>query len=163
MDAGPDIPPGQDPLALESQLCFAMVVAARTVVAAYRPVLEPLGLTHPQYLVMLALWQHAPLSVKRLAELLKLEPPTLSPLVKRLEAAGLVTRQRDPDDERVLQVRLTEAGVALRRQAEQVPPTIAARFGMDDADLVRLRDELTAVITASERALELTAVGRTSP
>jgi DNA-binding MarR family transcriptional regulator len=153
MRHGSDAPQAQDPLALESQLCFAMVVAARNVVAAYRPVLEPLGLTHPQYLVMLALWQHAPLSVKRLAELLRLEPPTLSPLVKRLEASGLVTRQRDPDDERVLQVRLTEAGTALRRQAEQVPPTIAARFGMDAADLVRLRDELTAVIAAADRAL----------
>nr|BFE74260.1 hypothetical protein GCM10020092_075610 [Actinoplanes digitatis] len=78
-----------DPLALEQQVCFALSVAARSVVAVYRPLLEPMGLTHPQYLVMLALWQHAPLSVRRISELLQLDPGTLSPLLKRLEAAEL--------------------------------------------------------------------------
>ena len=84
-----------DMLALERQVCFALSVAARNVVAVYRPVLEPLGLTHPQYLVMLALWQHGPLSVKDLSGLLQLDPGTLSPLLKRLEAAGLLRRERD--------------------------------------------------------------------
>ena len=83
-------------LALERQVCFALSVAARNVVAVYRPVLEPLGLTHPQYLVMLALWQHGSLSVKDLSGLLQLDPGTLSPLLKRLEAAGLLRRERDP-------------------------------------------------------------------
>jgi hypothetical protein len=76
-----------DPLALENQVCFALAVASRSVIAVYRPLLEPMGLTHPQYLVMLALWQHAPLSVKELSRLLQLEPATLSPLLKRLETS----------------------------------------------------------------------------
>ena len=89
--------PAEDMLALERQVCFALSVAARNVVAVYRPVLEPLGLTHPQYLVMLALWQHGPLSVKDLSGLLQLDPGTLSPLLKRLEAAGLLRRERDAE------------------------------------------------------------------
>src|SRR3954463_12785350 len=98
-----DIP---DPLSLENQVCFALAVAARGVVAVYRPLLEPMGLTHPQYLVMLALWQHAPLSVRRLSELLQLDPGTLSPLLKRLEAIGYLRRERDPTDERSLAITL---------------------------------------------------------
>ena len=100
--------PADDPLALEQQVCFALSVAARNVVAVYRPWLEPMGLTHPQYLVMLALWQHGPLSVKTLSRLLQLDPGTLSPLIKRLEAAGLLRRDRDPRDERALAIALTE-------------------------------------------------------
>src|SRR3954449_8816676 len=111
----------EDMLALEEQVCFALSVAARNVVAIYKPVLEPLGLTHPQYLVMLALWQHEPVSVRRLSDLLQLDPGTLSPLLKRLESAGLLRRERDPRDERSLAVRLTGRGRALRAQAEEVP------------------------------------------
>ena len=88
-----------DALALERQVCFALSVAARNVVAIYRPVLEPLGLTHPQYLVMLALWQYGSLSVKDLSGLLQLDPGTLSPLLKRLEAADLLRRERNPRDQ----------------------------------------------------------------
>src|SRR5262245_52728901 len=95
-----------DPLALENQVCFALAVASRSVIAVYRPLLEPMGLTHPQYLVMLALWEHAPLSVKELSRLLQLEPATLSPLLKRLEAGGLVHRPRASGDERSLAVNL---------------------------------------------------------
>src|SRR3954453_17626729 len=111
-----------DPLALEHQVCFALSVAARGVVAVYKPLLEPMNLTHPQYLVMLALWQHAPLSVKDLSRLLQLDPGTLSPLLKRLEAAGYLRRTRNPRDERALAVELTGEGRALRRQALKVPP-----------------------------------------
>ena len=107
-----------DPLALESQVCFALAVASRSVVSAYRPVLEPVGLTHPQYLVMLALWQNEPLSVRALADLLSLDPATVSPLIKRLEALGYVRRDRSSSDERVLEVRLTDAGRDLRAYAE---------------------------------------------
>src|SRR3954465_13371431 len=103
-----------NPLALEEQVCFALSVAARGVVAVYRPLLDAMHLTHPQYLVMLALWQHAPLSVRRLSGLLRLDPGTLSPLLKRLEAAGYLRRERDPADERSLAVTLTPAGTALR-------------------------------------------------
>ncbi len=108
-----------DPLALEEQVCFALAVASRSVIASYRSVLEPLGLTHPQYLAMLALWQHGTLSVKALGELLHLEPATVSPLVKRLEQSGLVTRTRSSSDERSIDVVLTPAGRALRRRATQ--------------------------------------------
>lgn len=141
-----------DPLALDQQVCFALVVAARSVVALYRPVLERLGLTHPQYLVMLALWQHAPLSVKRLGRLLQLDPGTLSPLLKRLEAAGLITRRRDPADERLLSVELTEQGAALRARALDVPPAIVERLGMSMPDLQALHTSLTAFIAAAEPA-----------
>jgi DNA-binding MarR family transcriptional regulator len=146
-----------DALALERQVCFALSVAARNVVAVYRPFLEPMGLTHPQYLVMLALWQHGSLSVKDLSGLLLLDPGTLSPLVKRLETAGLVRRDRDPRDERALAIALTEPGRALRTRAEQIPPGIVARLGMDLAELTSLREALTRVIDASQRALERTA------
>ena len=144
--------PAADPLALDQQVCFALVVAARSVVALYRPVLERLGLTHPQYLVMLALWQHAPLSVKRLSELLQLDPGTLSPLLKRLEAANLLTRRRDAADERLLSVELTEQGLELRNQALDVPPAIMQRLGMTIPELQALHASLTRVIAAADPA-----------
>ncbi|NES29707.1 MarR family transcriptional regulator [Micromonospora terminaliae] len=141
-----------DPLALEQQVCFALSVAARGVVAVYRPLLEPMGLTHPQYLVMLALWQHAPLSVRELSRLLQLDPGTLSPLLKRLEAAGYVRRERDAADERSLAVSLTASGQALREQAERIPPAIVQRLGLPLADLRHLHTVLTEVIAAANRA-----------
>jgi DNA-binding MarR family transcriptional regulator len=139
-----------DPLALEQQVCFALSVAARSVVAVYRPLLEPMGLTHPQYLVMLALWQHAPLSVRELSALLQLDPGTLSPLLKRLEASGYVHRERDPADERSLAVTLTPAGQALRSRAEQIPPAVVQRLGMPIEELQRLHASLTQVIAAAK-------------
>jgi MarR family transcriptional regulator, organic hydroperoxide resistance regulator len=141
-----DVP---NPLALERQVCFALSVAARSVVAVYRPVLEPMGLTHPQYLVMLALWEHAPLSVKELSRLLLLDPGTLSPLLKRLEAIGCVRRERDPGDERLLAVTLTPAGRELRAEAERIPGTIVERLGMDVEELQALHAALTEVIAAA--------------
>ncbi|WP_043626574.1 MarR family winged helix-turn-helix transcriptional regulator [Nonomuraea candida] len=141
-----------DPLSLENQVCFALAVASRSVIALYRPVLEPMGLTHPQYLVMLALWQHAPLSVKDLSGLLQLEPATLSPLLKRLEAAGLVERRRASTDERSLAVTLTERGRALRAEALKIPATIVERLGMDLAELRDLHQALTRVIAAATEA-----------
>ncbi|MEU8228026.1 MarR family transcriptional regulator [Actinoplanes sp. NPDC048967] len=139
----------EDPLALEQQVCFALSVAARGVVAVYRPLLEPMGLTHPQYLVMLALWQHAPLSVRELSGLLQLDPGTLSPLLKRLEAIGYLRRERDPADERSLAVTLTPAGQALRSQAEQIPPAVVQRLGMPIEELRSLHAALTRVIAAA--------------
>jgi MarR family transcriptional regulator, organic hydroperoxide resistance regulator len=142
-----------DVLTLERQVCFALSVAARNVVAVYRPVLEPLGLTHPQYLVMLALWQHGQLSVKRLSGLLQLDPGTLSPLLKRLEAGGLVSRERDPGDQRNLAVTLTERGRALRAEAEKIPAGIVERLGMPVDELLALQGALTRVIAAAQDAL----------
>lgn len=134
--------PRDDLLKLENQLCFAMVTAARTVVSMYRPVLEPLGLTHPQYLVMLALWERAPRALGELAEELAMEPATLSPLVKRLEAQGRVTRSRRADDERVLEIRLTDAGRGLRQDALEVPGRIMTLVGVAPEQLVALREAL---------------------
>ena len=131
-----------DILALENQLCFAVVTAARNVVSIYRPVLEPLGLTHPQYLVMLALWEESPRSLGELAGELAMEPATLSPLVKRLEAQGRVSRSRRADDERVLDIALTDEGRALREEALAVPGRIMERVGMDAAEIGRLREAL---------------------
>ena len=142
----------EDPLALERQVCFALVVAARSVLGVYRPVLEPMGLTHPQYLVMLALWGAEPMSVRELSEALALDPPTLSPLLKRLEAAGLVQRDRLPEDQRSLAVSLTERGRALRERAERVPAQVVQRLGVDVAELEALRDGLTRVIAAAGTA-----------
>jgi len=131
-----------DLLKLENQLCFALVTAARNVVSIYRPVLEPLGLTHPQYLVMLALWESSPRSLSALADELAMEPATLSPLVKRLEAQGRVSRTRRADDERVLEIALTAEGRALRTEALDVPGQIMARVGVDATELAALRDGL---------------------
>ncbi|MGY1602300.1 MarR family winged helix-turn-helix transcriptional regulator [Geodermatophilus sp. SYSU D00815] len=147
------MPDTDDVLALERQVCFALSVAARNVVAVYRPVLEPLGLTHPQYLVMLALWQHGTLAVKDLSRLLQLDPGTLSPLLKRLEAAGLLRRERDPRDQRNLALALTDEGRALRARAERIPAGIVERLGMPLEELTGLHAALTRVITAAQQAL----------
>jgi MarR family transcriptional regulator, organic hydroperoxide resistance regulator len=146
-------PDPDDALALERQVCFALSVAARNVVAVYRQVLDPLGLTHPQYLVMLALWQHGSLSVKELSRLLQLDPGTLSPLLKRLEAAGLVRRERNPEDQRNLALTLTDAGRRLRAEAEEIPAGIVERLGMPVDELLSLHGALTRVIAASQQSL----------
>ncbi len=146
-------PTDDDLLALDRQVCFALVTAARDVVALYREVLAPLGLTHPQYLVMLALWEESPQSVRSLGRRLSLEPATLSPLLRRLESAGLLERKRNPADERALAVALTPAGTALRRRALDVPPTIMARLGMGERDLVDARDTLLGLGRAARAGL----------
>jgi DNA-binding MarR family transcriptional regulator len=150
----PTRPDVENPLALDQQVCFALSVAARNVVAVYRPLLEPMGLTHPQYLVMLALWQHEPVSVRELSGLLRLDPGTLSPLLKRLEAADLVVRRRDSRDERALAVTLTEKGRTLRSEAEKIPPAVVARLGMPLDELRRLHESLTRVIRVAQDALD---------
>ena len=137
-----------DMLALENQVCFALAVATRKVIAAYRPLLDPMGLTHPQYLVMLALWQRSPRRLVDLSRALALEPATLSPLLKRLEAAGLLTRTRGTD-ERTLDVSLTDAGRDLRAEAETVPPRVAALLDMSIAELDAMRATLHGVSAAA--------------
>jgi DNA-binding MarR family transcriptional regulator len=147
-----NLPRIEDPLALEQQICFALAVASRTVISVYRPVLEPLGLTHPQYLVMLALWGSEPLSVTDLSRMLDLDPGTLSRLLKRLEAAGLIRRDRDSADERLLAVVLTAKGRTLRQKALEVPGTILERLGVDLDELIELHRRLTGVIAAAKQA-----------
>jgi MarR family transcriptional regulator, organic hydroperoxide resistance regulator len=140
----------EDPLALERQVCFALAVANRSVLAVYRPLLEPMGLTHPQYLVMLALWgSDVPLSVKALGSLLQLDPATLSPLLKRLEASGMISRIRSAEDERQLEITLTTAGRRLRRRAEQIPGAVVAKLGVAVSDLELLHNVLTRINAAA--------------
>jgi MarR family transcriptional regulator, organic hydroperoxide resistance regulator len=134
-----------------------VAITNRAVLAVYRPLLEPLGLTHPQYLVMLALWDHEklsgegwkPLSVKQIATALQLDSATLSPMLKRLEALGLITRTRCTTDERSTDVELTEAGVALRNRALEIPPAVIARLGVGLAELDELHRVLTRINTAA--------------
>jgi DNA-binding MarR family transcriptional regulator len=153
-EGDPDNPStSDDPLALEAQVCFALSVAARNVVAVYRPLLEPIGLTHPQYLVMLALWQYEPLSVRKLSRLLQLDSGTLSPLLKRLEASDLIRRERDRSDERLLAVTLTHKGWALREQAMNIPPAVVAKLGMQIDELQTLHAALTRVIRVAQAAV----------
>jgi DNA-binding MarR family transcriptional regulator len=148
-----------DLLRLDRQVCFALAVAARNVIALYRPLLDPMGLTHPQYLVMLALWEQSPRSVTDLSTALALDPGTLSPLLKRLEAAGHVRRDRVPGNERMLAVTLTPAGRALRAQAERIPPAIVDRLGMSLGELEELRTVLTGVIAATRLESALDTIG----
>lgn len=149
LNAVPEL--GNDPLALDRQVCFALAVASRSVIGVYRPLLEPLQLTHPQYLVMLALWERSPRSVKDISSSLRLDPATLSPLLKRLETLGYLTRQRSSEDERMLVVELTDVGRSLRKDAEKIPPAVIERLGMDISDLVGLHQALTRVISAIDR------------
>jgi DNA-binding MarR family transcriptional regulator len=111
-----------------------------------------MGLTHPQYLVMLALWGRSPLSVKELGEMLQLDAPTLSPLLKRLEAAGLLTRTREPRDERQLRIELTPQGRDLREMALKVPPAVVARLGVELGELQDLQQALTRLNEAARQA-----------
>ncbi|MBM7416875.1 MULTISPECIES: MarR family transcriptional regulator [Nocardiaceae] len=138
-----------DPLALDRQVCFALAVTNRAVLSVYRPILEPLGLTHPQYLVMLALWERAPMSAGEIASALQLEPASLTPLLKRLDADGLLTRRRSDSDERRLVIDLTEKGRQLRGSAESIPGTVIESLGVDVSELEQLHAVLTRINTAA--------------
>lgn len=153
-----------DPLSLEAQVCFALSAAARAMVALYRPILEPMGLTHPQYLVMLGLWQDSragrTTTVTGLASRLHLDPGTLSPLLKRLELQGLVERRRAAGDARVVELHLTDAGAALREQALTVPAQVVEATGLSLDDLRRVRDASNLVVAAVHgRGLPRSRVG----
>lgn len=150
----------RDPLHLDEQLCFALYSASRAVTRAYAPLLVPLGLTYPQYLVLLVLWERDGLPVNRLGQRLALDSGTLTPLLKRLEKQRLVERRREGADERVVRIHLTATGRALRSRARKIPTELACRAGYDLAsersvrELTRLRDELAALV----RRLSATAV-----
>ncbi|MER6972995.1 MarR family transcriptional regulator [Nocardioides sp. NPDC000445] len=141
----------ENPLALDQQVCFGLAVAARSVIGLYRPLLEPMGLTHPQYLVMLALWEEEPLRVSELSRKVQLDPGTLSPLLKRLEAQDYIRRERNKLDERSLAVVLTDRGRALRDDAEKIPPAIVERLDMSVDELMELHRRLLEVIAAATR------------
>ncbi|MGW4673490.1 MarR family winged helix-turn-helix transcriptional regulator [Streptomyces sp. NPDC004324] len=137
-------------LLLDDQLCFALYAASRAVTARYRPLLDELGLTYPQYLVMLVLWEQDSITVRDLGNALQLESSTLSPLLKRLEAAGLLRRERRAEDERSVAIRLTDAGARLQEQADSVPLAIGDAMGLtpeQDATAKHLLRLLTANVT----------------
>lgn len=133
---------------LDRQVCFALYSASKAATAVYRPMLEELGLTYPQYLVMLVLWESDPRSVRELGEELGLDSGTLSPLLKRLEALGLVERRRSAQDERRVEVFLTDAGVSLSTKAQSIPQRLAAAAGLSAADLDQLRNTLSRLTAA---------------
>ncbi|CAM5774705.1 hypothetical protein LMIY3S_04656 [Labrys miyagiensis] len=130
------------PLLLENQLCFALYAANNAFGRSYKPLLDPLGLTYPQYLVMLCLWERDGLKVGEIGTRLFLETNTLTPLLKRLESAGLVRRQRDSKDERQVRISLTAAGRALREKAVAVPAQIGAATGLEGGQATSLKDWL---------------------
>ena len=136
---------------LDTQLCFAIYGAAHAFTRTYKPLLEPLGLTYPQYLVMIALWEEDDLPVKAIGDRLGLDSGTLSPLLKRLEQSGLVLRKRDRDDERLVRISLTEKGSDLRQKAVGVTKAIGQAIGCGMEEAAALRD---ALITLRKRMNE---------
>lgn len=135
-------------LRLERQLCFALYSAANLTTRLYRPLLEPLGITYPQYLALLALWERAPRTVGELGQALGLDSGTLTPLLKRLQSAGLVTRTRDAADERRVLIGLTAEGRALRERAASIPETLRCGMPMELEDAAELRDALWRYVQA---------------
>jgi DNA-binding MarR family transcriptional regulator len=146
-------PPAGSPL-LDEQLCFALYAAQRAVTAAYRPLLDELGLTYPQYLVLLVLWERGETTVKDLAAALRLDYGTMSPLLKRLEAAGLVRRERAAHDERSVLVGCTGRAEELRERAARVPGALLAATGLDGPEVARLRGELRRLAQRADEAAE---------
>ncbi|MFE2108391.1 MarR family winged helix-turn-helix transcriptional regulator [Kitasatospora sp. NPDC059463] len=149
----PDLPDDADLLRLDRQICFSLNAASRAFGSVYRVLLKDLGLTYPQYLVMLVLWEHGDLPVKRIGEHLRLDSGTLSPLLKRLEAAGLVRRERSPEDERSVTVSLTGEGSALRERAGRVPRRLLAATGLPVEEMAALRGLLDQVTLALDTAV----------
>ncbi|MDV7220114.1 MarR family winged helix-turn-helix transcriptional regulator [Streptomyces prunicolor] len=152
MTTTPAASPTNDWLRLDQQICFSLNAASRAFGGVYRVILKDLGLTYPQYLVMLVLWEHGELPVKKLGEHLRLDSGTLSPLLKRLETAGLVRRERSVRDERSVEVRLTDEGVALRERAVEVPRRILGATGFDLDEIRALRERLDQLTGALDSA-----------
>lgn len=139
---------------MDRQVCFALYSASRAFTGLYRPVLDELGLTYPQYLVMLALWEHESVTVKELGAALRLDSGTLSPLLKRLEARGLITRQRSFVDERSVAVALTADGAEMRAQARCIPDRMVAATGLQVDELVQLKSTLERLTAALDSAAQ---------
>ena len=140
-------------LLLDDQLCFALYSASNHIIRAYRRPLAEIGLTYPQYLAMLVLWQHGERSVKGLSDRLLLDSSTLTPLLKRLEGAGLINRQRDRTDERVVRVILTPQGRALQSKAAKIQSCVAQKTGLSNQHFMALRaqlNELTATFATAQ-------------
>ncbi|MBF0576838.1 MarR family winged helix-turn-helix transcriptional regulator [Dysgonomonas sp. GY617] len=138
-------------LKLENQVCFPIYALARQMAALYRPYLDKLGLTYPQYLVMLVLWEHKSASVKCIGELLWLDSGTLTPLLKRMESNGLLSRKRSCVDERVVDILISEKGEELRLQAEDIPMHIKEQLETEDEPLIALREQLKRILLTTSK------------
>lgn len=137
-----------NPLSLDNQLCFPLYAASRELTRHYKPFLDPLGLTYPQYVTMMALWEHDEVKVGELGERVHLDSATLTPLLKRLEAHGYVSRKRSTTDERAVIVSLTDEGRALRERALSVPSCIVGCIAMEPEEAIQLKTLLEKLITA---------------
>jgi DNA-binding MarR family transcriptional regulator len=140
-----------DRLYLQNQLCFPLYALSRQMTALYRPYLEKLDLTYPQYLVMLLLWEHEKLSVKKIGCELWLDSGTLTPLLKRMEETGLLTRDRCTEDERVVNVHLTNEGRQLKKKAVGIPDHIFSELSISNAQLKSLKKELSMILSNLEK------------
>ena len=155
---------GETKSRLGSMLCFTVYSTAHAFTRAYKPLLDALGLTYPQYLAMFVLWEHDNLSVKELGELLRLDSGTLTPLLKRLEAMGLLRRSRDPADERSVRISLTPAGLDMKRKEQMVHEGLMSACGSNNAEelktltaqLIRVRDRLDATAARAAAAADET-------
>ena len=132
-------------LALDNQFCFALYSASLAMTKTYKPLLDKLGLTYPQYLVMLVLWQEDGLLVKAIGEKLFLDSGTLTPLLKRLEASGFIVRARDLDDERQVRITLTREGRALKRRAQDIPQQVLCASGQSEQAITNVRTQLALI------------------
>lgn len=139
---------------LDEQLCFALYAASRAMTGAYRPGLDRLGLTYPQYLVMVVLWEHESISVSELSERLQLSTGTLSPLLKRLENAGLLMRRRRTDDERLVQLTITDTGLKLLHETAPVRAEMRAAVGMQPREIRELIEQLTTLTSRLRAAAQ---------
>ncbi|AEM86184.1 MarR family winged helix-turn-helix transcriptional regulator [Streptomyces violaceusniger] len=149
----PEPHPADELLRLDRQLCFSLHAASRAFDGLYRRVLSDTGLTYPQYLAMLVLWEHGEMPVKRLGEFLRLDSGTLSPLLKRMQTAGLVQRERSAHDERSVTVRLTAEGAALKERAQGVPLKAIEASGLGLAEAVDLQARVQRLTAALDAAL----------
>lgn len=138
-----------DYLRLENQVCFPIYALSRQITALYRPYLDKLGLTYPQYLVMMVLWEHKSKTVKELGEILLLDSGTLTPLLKRMETSGFIERKRSDNDERIVNINITEKGLKLKESAEYIPAKIKEKLQANDEQLQKLRKQLKKMIDSA--------------
>ncbi|WP_280137344.1 MarR family transcriptional regulator [Methylobacterium sp. Leaf100] len=142
----PETPPQIDPLLLDNQLCYALYAAAHRMTKSYRPMLERLGLTYPQYLVLLVLWETDGITVSEIGRRLRLDSGTLTPVLKRLETAGFLLRSRRRTDEREVEIALTPQGRALRGEATTVRESVMCQLNMSEPEVQAMRADLNALI-----------------
>lgn len=139
------------PPKLGNQICFPLYVIAKEITGLYRPFLDELDITYPQYLVMMVLWENDGLTVSHIGEKLFLDSGTLTPLLKRLEGKGFIVRKRNKEDERVVEAFLTATGTALQQKACEIPNKIQEKIGVEPADLLQLKESIQKILSKIEK------------